>query len=169
MKYGICASVASFALMAATPVSAQTAFDPGAQIFDFTESNIAPVLAHRGITVLGRYTGQDVSYVDIKFADGTKGIITFTAKQPNSERRVGMATTIVFESNPNWTINRKVEQVINFNQLNLLTQVGLNGSGQFYILRFSVSDFGIPYGSLSSELQNFELVAKKLKEELAKP
>lgn len=169
MKNRIWVPLAALSLIVATPAVAQTAFDPGAQIFDFTEANIAPVLTHRGITVLGRYTGQEISYVDIKFADGTKGVVTFTAIQPPTERRIGMATTVVFDSNPSWPITRKVELVINFNRQNLLTQVGLYDNGQFYIMRYSVSDFGITHGTLAAELQIFELATKRLKEELAKP
>lgn len=159
----------AFALSVAAPAAAQTGYNPGTMIGDFTEAAIAPVLAERKITVLGRYSGQDISYIDIKFSDGTVGVANLTAKQPNSERRIGLATLIVITPRPDWSVQRKAELVINFNRQNLLTQVGLYDNGQIYIQRYSICDFGLPQGNLAAELQILELAAKKLKDELAKP
>lgn len=167
MKFS--AFTTTMAIFAAAPSAAQTAYNPTALIGDFTEAAIAPVLAERKISVLGRYSGQDISYLDIKFADGTLGVANLTAKQPNSERRIGLAILIVITPRPDWTLQRKAELVINFNRQNLLTQVGLYDNGQLYIQRYSICDFGLPQGNLAAELQILELAAKKLKDELAKP
>ncbi len=161
--------VAALLLTATTPLSAQTAFVPTKLIQNFNEAEIAPVLAMRKIDVVGRYSGQQGAYLEVKFENGTPAVLTFNAKQPNSERHIGLATLVVLTPRPEWTVQRKLELMVNFNRQNLLTQVGLYDNGMMYIQRYSICDFGLAQGNLAAELQLLELGAKRLQDELAKP
>lgn len=159
----------AFALSVAAPAAAQTGYNPNILIGDFNEATVAPVLAERKIEIIGRYTGQEKSFLDIKFADGMLGVANFSRKLPNADRRTNMTTLIVIYPRPDWSMQRKADFVINFNRENLLTQVGLYDTGQLYIQRYSLCDFGLPQGTLATELQILEMTTKKLKDELAKP
>lgn len=157
------------ALVAAAPVNAQTAFDPGALIFDFNEVTITPVLQHREIAIMGRYVGQDLSYMDVKLPDGTPATISFMAKVDGSERRLAMVTMVLFNPKAEWNMQRRAEVVINFNAQNLATQAGIQPNGTVYISRYSVTNTGIPHGTLAAELLLLEAAVKRLKAELEKP
>jgi hypothetical protein len=163
------ATAAILSLTVSSPLLAQAAFDPGVQIFDFSEATITPVLAHREIAILGRYVGQDMSYMDVKLPDGTPATISFMAKVEGSERRLGMVTMVLFSPKPEWSMQRRAEVVINFNAQNLGTQAGIQPNGTVYISRYSLTNTGVSQGTLAAELVLLEASVKRLKMELEKP
>lgn len=169
MKYWMVTAAASLSLVLASPVQAQAPFDPGVQIFDFSEATITPVLVHREIAIVGRYVGQDLSYMDVKLPDGTPATISFMAKVEGSERRLGMVAMVLFSPKPEWSMQRRAEVVINFNAQNLATQAGIQPNGTVYIARYSVTNTGVSQGTLAAELVLLEAAVKRLKAELEKP
>lgn len=169
MKNWIFMMPALFATAVSSPLVAQAPFDPSIQIFDFSEATITPVLAHREIAILGRYVGQDLSYMDVKLPDGTPATISFMAKVEGSERRLAMVTMVMFSPKPDWSMQRLAEVVINFNAQNLGTQAGIQPNGTVYISRYSLTNTGVSQGTLAAELVLLEAAVKRLKAELEKP
>lgn len=138
-----------------------------ATIAEFTEAEIAPVLTNRGITITDRYTTDDgAPALQVTFANGLIGHIVFTAKLEGTERRVGMGTFIYFNPRKDWSEQRKIDTINEYNRMYWLTQATMASDGQIYIMRYSVSDFGTPMGNLNSELWSMETLAKRFQEKL---
>ena len=169
MKHSIVGLVLAFSLAVASPAVAQDSFNNDTMIFEFTEATITPVLLNRGITVTSRDVNSDGNvYLDVNFANGQTGRISFTAKLDGTEKRIGMAVAISFIPPAEWPDQRKIDLINEFNRQYWLTQVTMAENGEIYIMRYSVCDFGAPQGNINSELWSFESLAKKLQDELDK-
>ena len=119
-------------------------------IKNFDVSNVGPILNELGISWQAASAENGQTYIAANVANVVSFILAPTAcRGANGDDCIGLNMIALFEGNPN------PQTVRAFNHRFAFASAGINPSGDAYLSRYEIADFGLPRGNLSTSIQVF--------------
>lgn len=156
-------AIAVMASVVAGAAQAQTApiSNPTGTIANFDVGTVGPILSELGIVWQSATTEQGEPYI----AGNMNGQLTFlmapaACRGPGNTNCVGVNMIAFFEGQSN-------QQTVNaFNYRYAFASTGIDPSGEAYISRYEISDYGMARGNLATSLMVFATLADRFRGEL---
>lgn len=136
--------------------------NPTSMISEFSVQTVGSVLSELGVTWQAYQADNGQPFIDANFA----GVINFrlipaACTETGFQKCVGLSMIAGFTGQAN-------SQTVNaFNYRYAFASAGLDPSGEAYVSRYEISDYGIPRGNLATSLLVFVQQAALLSDELA--
>lgn len=95
-------------------------------------------------------------FINVTFTGGTRATIGRSACRGRTPRCKGLTISARFgRGKPRWKPLDKLKKVDSFNYKHSFIKAGLDESGQFYLSRYELNDFGVTRGSIATSLLVF--------------
>ena len=140
-----------------TPVS-----NPTSTVSEFSVQTVGSVLSELGVTWQAYQADNGQPFIDANFA----GVMNFRLI-PAACRQSGYQNCIGLSMIAGFTGQANAQTVNAFNYRYAFASAGLDPSGEAYISRYEISDYGMPRGNLATSLLVFVQQAALLSDELA--
>ncbi len=144
-----------------TPVAPVS--NPTTVIETFSTESIGQVLSELGVTWQAYKADNGQPFIDANFANAVnfRLIPAACGDQANFQKCVGLSMLSAFEGSAN-------PQTVNaFNYRFAFASAGLDPSGEAYLSRYELSDYGMPRGNLATSLMVFVQQSAYFAEELS--
>ena len=136
--------------------------NPTSMVSEFSVQTVGSVLSELGVTWQAYQADNGQPFIDANFA----GVMNFrlipaACTQSGYQKCIGLSMIAGFTGQAN-------AQTVNaFNYRYAFASAGLDPSGEAYISRYEISDYGMPRGNLATSLLVFVQQAALLSDELA--
>jgi len=136
--------------------------NPTSMVSEFSAETVGPVLSELGVTWQANQADNGQPYIDANFA----GVMNFrlipaACTQSGFQRCIGLSMIAGFTGQAN------SQTVRAFNYRYAFASAGLDPSGDAYLSRYEISDYGMPRGNLATSVLVFVQQAALLADELA--
>ena len=127
----------------------QAVANPSATVKNFDVSSVGPVLNELGVAWNAR-TANGKPYIEANAAGAVNFLLSPAAcRGAGNTDCVGLNMLALFEGNPN------PQTVRAFNYRYAFANAGISPSGDAYINRYEIADYGMPRGNLATSIQVF--------------
>lgn len=112
--------------------------------------------------------GSGGRYVNLAFQNGVRATLGRSACRADGLTCKGMTLTARFgQGKPGWSELDKLRRANSFNARNSFVKAGVDERGDFYLIRYELSDFGVSRGAVATSLLVFANLAQQYREHLA--
>lgn len=159
--------MAASAMLLALPAAAQNIDDvsrPTQILQEFDLPAILSILDELTIVHRERSNGR---FVNVTFASKVRATIGRSACGTKALRCKGLTISARFgRGKGKWKLLDKLKKVDSFNYKHSFIKAGLDESGQFYLSRYELNDFGVTRGSIATSLLAFSKLSDRFAKHL---
>jgi len=111
--------------------------------------------------------GTNGRFINIGFANGVRATLGRNACRADGLTCKGLTITARFGAGKaGWSELEKLRRANSFNARNSFIKAGVDGEGQFYLIRYELADFGVSRGAVATSLLVFANLAQQYREHL---
>lgn len=112
--------------------------------------------------------GSGGRFINVQLPNGVRATLGRTACRGDGLTCKGLTMTARFGAGPaGWSELEKLRRANSFNARNSFIKAGVDGDGQFYLVRYELADFGVSRGAVATSLLVFANLAQQYREHLA--